>query len=368
MNAVQRLQAEASQADALQRESLERRKELSNEVRQLEQRIKQLKVLVPKLKLEIDGCDTTRDHLTKLIPELIAQCKLSVEDQEHLVELEGIVAKCKADLLCCEKNSSELEAEVAELQKSILDAGGPKLKKQQKACEETLEALSLAEKELTVTTVLISSVRKAAEKATAAREAASTQLEALEKSLVEKQAEFASLEKDALRVHSAYEAVKILEAEKRQGLEGVAKECTKLKKSQAEIKCLEVELLGNFESIEKQVQDASQKRKHWENELRKLCVKADEEDIDDELLDNECMEEVEEQDRDASNAQESDSKPKDSVSSLPTLSVVALANYSKDEIKAEISLLESERSNMAKNTNMGAIAEYRKKEADYLQR
>jgi structural maintenance of chromosome 4 len=39
-----------------------------------------------------------------------------------------------------------------------------------------------------------------------------------------------------------------------------------------------------------------------------------------------------------------------------------------ESIKNDISVLEKERDSLSKNANMGAIAEYRKKEADYLSR
>jgi structural maintenance of chromosome 4 len=49
-------------------------------------------------------------------------------------------------------------------------------------------------------------------------------------------------------------------------------------------------------------------------------------------------------------------------------SSAALAKFSSDALKEEISILEAERNSIAKNANMGAIAEYRKKESDYLAR
>ena len=55
-------------------------------------------------------------------------------------------------------------------------------------------------------------------------------------------------------------------------------------------------------------------------------------------------------------------------SSLPQLSDASLEQYSTDSIRNDIAILEKERDTLAKNTNMGAIAEYRKKEADYLSR
>jgi structural maintenance of chromosome 4 len=39
-----------------------------------------------------------------------------------------------------------------------------------------------------------------------------------------------------------------------------------------------------------------------------------------------------------------------------------------ESVKNDIAILEKERDTLAKNANMGAIAEYKKKEADYLSR
>lgn len=55
-------------------------------------------------------------------------------------------------------------------------------------------------------------------------------------------------------------------------------------------------------------------------------------------------------------------------SSLPKLADASLEQYSTNSIKNDISVLEKERDTLAKNANMGAISEYRKKEADYLSR
>jgi hypothetical protein len=65
-----------------------------------------------------------------------------------------------------------------------------------------------------------------------------------------------------------------------------------------------------------------------------------------------------------------ESKPMEKLpkSALPTYSYDALEVYDKDEIMSDINVLETERNTIAKHANMGAIAEYRKKEADYLSR
>jgi len=53
---------------------------------------------------------------------------------------------------------------------------------------------------------------------------------------------------------------------------------------------------------------------------------------------------------------------------LTFFSHAALEKYDLEELKGTMSTLQNERNILAKNANMGAIAEYRKKEADYLSR
>jgi len=55
-------------------------------------------------------------------------------------------------------------------------------------------------------------------------------------------------------------------------------------------------------------------------------------------------------------------------SSKSAMPYSSLEKYDIEELKETIDTLQNERSLLAKNANMGAIAEYRKKEADYLSR
>lgn len=375
------LEEEAAKAQTLLQECRKRRKELVEEVRNLKKRIKTLEIDLPKLSMEIDGCDTTRAELTKLIPELRAQCTLSKKDETKLDTLQAKVSKCKSDMASCATLADKLETEVARLQKAILDAGGKKLKKQQAACEKALAELDATDKALKSARVAITSSEKAAAKAREAKDAAEEQLEACKGSIETKQTEFKALEADAFHVMQAYEKVKTVEEEKRNELEALVKECEDLRKSQSEVKCVEIELLGKVDEIKKQLAECDNKKQHWENELSKLQSIAEEDD-DCDLSDDEDEEPVEEPsaNKDLEKVTEGESDvemeeaeptpPKSPVSktALPVLSPKALDNYNKDRIKQEIGVLETERKTIAKNANMGAIAEYRKKEADYLSR
>lgn len=366
----QNLQEEASKSQSLLQECRARRKDLLAEARSLKRRLKELEIKLPKLSMEIDGCDTTRSELTKLIPGLRSQCELSANDETALVELKEKVENCKADMSSCAEVAQSLEAEVARLQKAILEAGGTKLKDQQKACEKALEDLNRTEKALKSAKVAIKSSEKAAAKALKAKESSEQELEECKVEVEEKQTEFKALEEDALKVMQAYENVKVIEEEKRNALEAAIQESEELKKSQSEVKCVEIELLGQVAALKKQLGECVNKKKHWEKALDKLRgqemdefafeakdKQALDEEVGDEEKDDEVMEDATEGSSEAT-----------SQSALPILSPDALDKYNKDQLKEDIAVLETERSEIAKNANMGAIAEYRKKEADYLAR
>jgi len=339
--------------------------------------------------MEVKGFDTSREELTKLIPELKSKSVLTSDEKARLKELQKKVDKCKKDMASCKELASKLEAEVSGLQKSILDAGGAKLKKQQQACEKILASLNDAEKALNSAKVAVSSNKKAATKAKKQMEAAEKNKQKCAEDLEEKETEFSEIEGKAVKVLEAYENVKKLEAEKRAELDEAKKECDTLKKTHADTRCVEIELQGQVDAFDRQLSDCNSKKKHWDKEIAKL-VTAEEDDefdfSDDEEDDEEQEEKGEGEEAGESSALDGDgdvemensegkhpkskktpSKP-DSKGSLPTLSVSILERYNVDDIKSTIDTLEAERSTLAKNANMGAIEEYKKKEADYLAR
>jgi structural maintenance of chromosome 4 len=226
---------------------------------------------------------------------------------------------------------------------------------------------------------------------------AQTELESSKEALEQMQEEHKTRTSEAKDLLEAYEGVKKVEAEKRKELEAVAKECEKLKQAQTKLKCAEVELSAKIENLDKQIKDSERKVAHYKKEIDILCRVERQEENDYDFSDDE-----EEEDDDDKMDQEPDAKEEDDeeedvdieevtseknldaeakvevpieekkarggTSSLPKLADASLEQYSTESIKNDISVLEKERDTLAKNANMGAIAEYRKKEADYLSR
>ncbi len=365
------------------KKSRDRRRSIKDELRKLTKTIKALETSLPKLLLEIEGCDTTRDELTKLVPELRVQCEVSAEDLEKVQELESKIEESKLNMKSCVELAKQLEKEVAKLQKDIMDAGGPRMKKQKKKCDKILEELKEAGKALNAAKVDIVSSNKATTKAKKSIETVSKQLESCETLLTEKTAEFKALESEALAVIQAYEEVKEIEEKKRVELETASKEAEELKKAESENQLIEIDLVGQLDALKKQISECEKKKAHWQSEIAALNEVQDEFDIDDEEEENDSQsqtssekdestednasDDVEMTDADETSGDNETDEKSGSPNSL-VLSYKALEKYDREDLKETISTLQNERNVLAKNANMGAIAEYRKKEEDYLAR
>ena len=287
-------------------------------------------------------------------------------------------------MTCCEKLASGLATEVTRLQKEILDAGGSKLKKQQKTCDKLLSDLNDAEKSLNSARVAVTSNQKAAAKAQKQKEVAEKEMQECSELLEEKKIEINELEEKASAVMEAYNKVLETATEKGAERDAAKKECDDLKKAQAAARCVEIELKGEVEAAERQLAESTNNRKRWEKEIAKLKAKEQEDDDEFDFSDDEEetdeMPDQEEAKSDCGDVnmdeatdkgqenQETNKELPSSKSSLPTYTFTTLEKYNIDDIKSDIDKLESEHNTLAKNANMGAIEEYKKKEADYLAR
>lgn len=360
---LERLEKEVQKVNELLQECRKRRLDIKTEIRSLVKAAKLLEVMMPKLQMEIEGCDTTREELTKLIPLLRAQCQISAEEETKRNALGEKVRRCQADMDSCVTLANRLEAELSKLQQEILDAGGPRLKRQRDVCEKTLSDLNKTEGLLNASKVEVSTAEKAQSKSKVAVVDLEKKLAACDEALEKKESEFKLLESGALEVMTAYEQVKALEAEKRACLECASKEADGLKKLQTEVRCREIDLLGQFDALEKQIAENRKKMQHWEKEITSLRQVDSESDVWEEY----DAQDDAEQDRMDTGNDEEDLSGESGVASQP-MSHSVLERYDYEEIKQTIATLEAERNVLAKNANMGAIAEYRKKEADYLSR
>lgn len=392
MEDCKKLESMARDAQEKLQQCRNNRRSLVEEIRSLEKRIRQLTTNISKLSVEVSGFDTTREELTKRIPDLKIESELSNQDKLKLKELNKKVNECKSDMSECSILASRLKKEKSKLQKAIKNAGGPELEKQQNLCSEILEKLNETNKELSSSTVSIASFKKAMKKAKKAVETAERELLSIGEKLEQVQGELDQLQSEAEDVKEAYEKVKDIEEESRKSIRSIEKEYEEVKKTYSKLQCVEVETAGQMDNVLTQIKDMEKRTKHWKAELRRLKISEendkeyisdDEEEDDDDDDESSDDDDDNEGDNniDPNNQSHQDdmatgtpkqtrdkSKKYSKIDSLPTFSDEALQQYDKQEVKLCIENLDIEYRNLAKNTNMAAIAEYRKKEADYLVR
>jgi len=342
----------------------QRRAAIQEEIRSLEKNIKSLSINVPKLSMQAAGCDTTREELTKRLPELRKQSTLSETDKLKLETLLKTVGKCKRDVGTCSKEASQLEEEVAKLQKAILEAGGSKLQQQQDKCERLASLLEKTSKMLSGEKVAATSAKKNSEKAEKLKLSYQNELQDITQKFETLDCEIKTLEEKALVALNAFDDAKEEEEAQRKLVQNVTDEYNVQKKSFTKLMESELELVGQIDTLEKQLREADKRFKHWENEMQKLYA-AEEEETECDVSDDESIGVTGEE---ANNEEQEGQADVLRHKKFPTYSRESLKQYQKDEIKETIKVLEQERDILAKNSNMGAIAEYRKKEHDYLAR
>lgn len=364
------LEVEAERVQTELKEIRERRKVLATSIRSLKKRIKEIEASLPKLSLEIKGFDTTRKELSRLVPELQSQCELNSADEKAAGELRERLKDCDLDLKSCSEKAVILEREVEKLKTAIVEAGGTKLKKQENEVKKLKDEIKKTGKELAGAKVEIASNQKAAAKALESKRSLEQELVDCETAMEDTKQQLKSLESDAMRVSDDVERVKSLEEDARRSLHEKSTEYSNLQKCQSELKCTEIELVGKLDELNKQISHTESKITKWNSELEKLrnaernCGLAELEESDDD-------ESVVDADSDQSMTEAGDDTKEGKAKAtcaLPIFGDAELSEYNQDELKNVISSLETERNQMAKNANMGAIAEYRRKDAEYLAR
>jgi structural maintenance of chromosome 4 len=310
------------------------------------------------------GCDTTREELTKRLPELRKQSTLSETDKLKLKSLLKAVDKCKSDVGTCSEEASKLEEEVTKLQKSILEAGGSKLQKQQDKCDRLASLFEKTCKMLSGEKVAATSAQKNSEKAEKLKLSYQNELQDIEQKFETLDCDIKMLEEKALVALNAFDDAKEEEEAQRNLVQNVTNDYDVQKKSFTKLMESELELVGQIDTLEKQLREADKRFKHYESEMQKLYA-AEEEEAECDMSDDESIGVTGEE---AKNEEQEGQVDLSRHKKFPTYSSESLKQYQKDEIKETIKVLEQERDILSKNSNMGAIAEYRKKEQEYLAR
>jgi structural maintenance of chromosome 4 len=151
--------------------------------------------------------------------------------------------------------------------------------------------------------------------------------------------EFKELEEEAFKVMEKYQAAQKLLDEKTAEVSGIQKEYDTLKKAVNSVRAAEVDLTNQMEDISKSVRECKAREAGWNQKLEAVETKFAQlaEDTPD-MAEKVSMDVMEEE----------------------------LGTYDAEDVKREITRLEEALSSL--KPNMGAIAEYRRREKEYMER
>ncbi|OQS04276.1 structural maintenance of chromosomes protein 4 [Thraustotheca clavata] len=351
---IQELQREAESLKASLYSVRSSRSSLENEIRSLEGRINSNKTELPKMAMEIDAFKGRKTAMAARNKELEKLVSLSPQEAKKVKNLEKSCAEKEAEYDSHKDEVNAMEAEVQAMKKAILNLGGEKLKKQIKKVKKLASDIDTKTEHLTKLRVDLKTGKKTLEKSVTTQAKLEKDLEATKKRLEELRIESKEIEDKAAEVSDKHEAARKLMEEHESVLNDKKSEFDTLKKTVDQMASREVDLLSSFEECETLLVENEKKVTYWSAKLSDLQTKYKKDEDEIFIVCGDA------DDENATNGEE--------TKGLPTYDDAALAKFSKEEMKYEISVLEQQRDELKANVNMGAIAEYKKKEKEFTNR
>uniref|UniRef100_A0A8C7L3T4 Structural maintenance of chromosomes protein n=1 Tax=Oncorhynchus kisutch TaxID=8019 RepID=A0A8C7L3T4_ONCKI len=308
----------------------ERKLQLEEKVQRLRQQLRDMKNTLEKYTNSMQSLAEQEAHLKPQIKELEANVQAAAPDKKQQKQLE----KRLKDFQKASSKAGKVEAEVKRLHTLIVDINSHKLKAQQDKLDKVNKELDDCSSAITKAQVAIKTAGRNLKKCEEGVSRLEGELVENEKSLVDLTEHLTRLEEEAGEIMKACQEAEAALPEVQEQHQGVVRE---IKVLQEQEHALQEESLGvrlRVEQIDTSITEHTNKIKHWQREASKLSLHA----IED--------------------------KP---VEALPALTPADLAAIKgPDVITNQISLMEARCAQM--KPNLGAIAEYKKKEELYLKR
>jgi len=393
---------DAAAAAAALTEVRGRKTALAAELRELERAAPKLATRVSKLTMELAALEKLREDVAGRIAAATAAAAsgagaggVSAEDTAELARLTTRVAGLEKVHGVAAAAAAALEAAVAGLQRDILETGGERVRRAKARLDRASEAVEEASRVVTKATADGKAAEKAGERAKKVVEKAKSELLEAKAAHEKVTAELAAVAEAA----TAAEAEKVAAGEARTAAEGVLSGLkSRVTVAERELKAHrdgEREAAAAWEEADGALRGLRKKLESWS--ARFEALKAD--------YVAKVTEAVAEREADAIAAGElpaggsgggggggaagssasatagggmpaAEAAPAtraatvafDEPLALPAVAAGALAGLSMEDLQYGISVAEAEREALAKKVNMGAMAEYRTKNREYLRR
>ncbi|GJJ13220.1 hypothetical protein Clacol_007471 [Clathrus columnatus] len=340
------------------------------------QQLPKVEMDIQKMTLDIQTCSKQVDEASKRVKDLQSQSKPNKEDLVRISTLEKEIDASKAELERLREKTAVITNAIQELENQILEVGGLKLRSQNSKVDSVKLHINIANEEITKAEV----AKAKAEKDIKKLETTVTNNNALQKEIDE---EIAGLDKqfDACRdiladIGTKVEAAQSAEENAKEDLQGIKTDLDEKMVGIQEFRKKEVEYKQTLEDVKKESADNERAIVHWQEKHDKLKLEEIEQvvwfysryidDDDEEETSNTTGENKQSEESVVKTEEQSRGVPVRSSTELHVYSTEELQTFTKKGLLGDTTLLEEQLKNL--QPNLGALKEYRKREAEFLDR
>ena len=335
------MQSELSSLEGRCKAIRARKVEISKGLSTMKKRLSAAELTVKKAEMEVEALSTQKVEQQERMPELVKLAKVepSKADAGALSKLDAELKSATKTLDAAAAPAQKLEAEIAKLQEQISGVGGKRLATQKALFEKASAKLDETSSSMTKCKVQKATAEKNKKKAVRAAEKAEQELADVAAHAEKIRGEFKDLEEEAFKVMAKYNEAQALLDEKTAKVQQIQKEYDQLKEQVAGVRAIEVDLTNQLEDVSKSIRDCKQREEAWDKKIAAVEQKY---------------------------AQLADDTPDMAQTVSLDIVVEELGTYDRGDIGHDITRLEEAISTL--KPNMGAIAEYRRREKEYMER
>ncbi|XP_074535315.1 structural maintenance of chromosomes protein 4 isoform X2 [Halichoeres trimaculatus] len=312
----------------------ERKLQLEESVQRLRPQLRDMKNTLEKYANSMTSLADQEVHLKLQIKELEANVLAAAPDKAKQKQMEKSLEAFKKDFDAASSKAGKVENEVKRLHNLIVDINSHKLKAQQDKLDKVNKELDDCSSTITKAQVAIKTAGRNLKKCEESVTRVQSEQEENEKALVEFTEQLKKLEEEAGEIIKSCQEAEAALPEVQEQYQGVLKEIKVLQQQEHALQEESLSVRLRIEQIETTITEHNNKIKHWQKEASKLTLHTIE------------------------------GKP---AEELPVLTPEELSEITEPNIIInKMTMLESQCAQM--KPNLGAIAEYKKKEELYLQR
>lgn len=354
-------------------------------------RAPQIEVTLDKIRMDLESGEQRVTEAKRRVAELKAESKPDADDASRIAELDGQIASLEKEISKLTEKSSAIESDIDQLQEQILEAGGVELRTQNSKVDSIKEKIELSSELTTKAEVAKSKAEKDVVKLQKSLKKNEAQLEELEAELEQLREQIADNSQAADGVRAKVEEAQHLMNTKAEERDEIKSQLDERSESANAFRALEMEIKQKLEDHQRFRSEHEKQLKHLGEKLAGLSlhhIDEDDDSDDEEAADAEADDDGEgegegDQGRKASgkhsksskkrssaNADDMDEDGEDDDESVTD----ELFEYPEDELramdknalKATIVAYETDVANGS--ANMSVLAEYRKREGEFLAR